>query len=40
MTKITLITGVSRGFSYAMAEELIRQGYTVFGCARSAPVAE
>lgn len=40
MTKIILITGVSRGLGYAMAEEFIRRGHTVFGCARSATVVE
>ena len=33
--KTVLITGVSRGLGRAMAEEFIRLGHTVIGCARS-----
>ena len=32
-----LITGVSRGLGRAMADEFIRLGHTVIGCARSRP---
>ncbi|WP_341526688.1 SDR family NAD(P)-dependent oxidoreductase [Nostoc sp. UHCC 0302] len=35
MTKLILITGVSRGLGYAMTEQFIHQGHTVIGCARS-----
>ncbi len=35
MTKLILITGVSRGLGRAMTEEFIRLGHTVFGCARN-----
>ena len=34
--KRVVITGVSRGLGRAMAEEFIRLGHTVLGCARSA----
>jgi NAD(P)-dependent dehydrogenase (short-subunit alcohol dehydrogenase family) len=33
MTKIILITGVSRGLGKAMTEQLIQLGHTVIGCA-------
>jgi NAD(P)-dependent dehydrogenase (short-subunit alcohol dehydrogenase family) len=33
--EIVLITGVTRGLGRAMAEEFVRQGHTVLGCARS-----
>lgn len=35
MSKIVLITGVSRGLGRAMTEEFIRLGHTVIGCGRS-----
>jgi NAD(P)-dependent dehydrogenase (short-subunit alcohol dehydrogenase family) len=35
MTKLILITGVSKGLGYAMTEGFIQQGQTVIGCARS-----
>lgn len=35
-----LITGVSRGLGRAMADELIRLGHTVIGCARSGAAME
>lgn len=35
MTKLILITGISKGLGYAMTEGFIRQGHTVIGCARS-----
>lgn len=35
MSKLILITGISRGLGRAMAEEFIRAGCTVFGCARN-----
>ena len=34
-TRITTITGVTRGLGRAMAEEFIRLGHTVLGCGRS-----
>ncbi len=35
MSKIILITGVSRGLGRAMTEEFIRLGHTIIGCGRS-----
>jgi len=35
MSKLILITGVSRGLGRALAEEFIRLGHTVLGCGRS-----
>ncbi|OYD86917.1 hypothetical protein CDG77_32310 [Nostoc sp. 'Peltigera membranacea cyanobiont' 213] len=35
MSKLILITGISKGLGYAMAEGFIQQGHTVIGCARS-----
>jgi NAD(P)-dependent dehydrogenase (short-subunit alcohol dehydrogenase family) len=35
MTKIIVITGVSRGLGRAMTERFIQLGHTVIGCARS-----
>lgn len=35
MSKLVLITGISRGLGRAMAEEFIHAGCTVFGCARN-----
>ncbi|MGK7872535.1 MAG: SDR family oxidoreductase [Xenococcaceae cyanobacterium] len=35
MTKLILITGVSRGLGRVMTEEFIRSGHTVLGCARN-----
>lgn len=35
MTKLIVITGVSRGLGLAMTEEFIQLGHTVLGCARS-----
>ncbi len=35
MTKIIVITGVSRGLGWAMVEKFINLGHTVIGCARS-----
>jgi NAD(P)-dependent dehydrogenase (short-subunit alcohol dehydrogenase family) len=35
MSKIILITGVTRGLGRAMAEEFIRLGHTVIGCGRA-----
>lgn len=34
-TRLVLITGVSRGLGGALAEEFIRLGHTVLGCART-----
>lgn len=36
MTKVILITGVTRGLGKALAAEFIRLGHTVIGCGRSA----
>lgn len=35
MSKLILITGISKGLGYAMTEGFIQQGHTVIGCARS-----
>ena len=35
MTKLILITGISKGLGYAMTEGFIKEGHTVIGCARS-----
>jgi NAD(P)-dependent dehydrogenase (short-subunit alcohol dehydrogenase family) len=40
MTKLIVITGVSRGLGLAMTEKFIELGYTVLGCARSSEVVE
>ncbi|MBR8833121.1 MAG: SDR family oxidoreductase [Stigonema ocellatum SAG 48.90 = DSM 106950] len=40
MTKLILITGVSRGLGYAMTEQFIHEGHTVVGCARSEKAVE
>ncbi|QLE59609.1 SDR family oxidoreductase [Nostoc sp. TCL26-01] len=40
MTKLILITGVSKGLGYAMTERFIQQGHTVIGCARSSNTIE
>ncbi|MBW4612989.1 MAG: SDR family NAD(P)-dependent oxidoreductase [Desmonostoc vinosum HA7617-LM4] len=40
MTKLILITGVSRGLGYAIAEQFIHEGHTVIGCARSEATIE
>src|SRR5882672_8822596 len=36
VAKVIVITGVSRGLGRAMADEFVRLGHTVAGCARSA----
>lgn len=38
--RLILITGVSRGLGRALAEEFIRLGHTVLGCARTAGALE
>lgn len=39
MTKLIVITGVSKGLGLAMTEQFIQAGHTVLGCARSqAPI--
>ena len=38
--KRVVITGVSRGLGRALAEEFVRLGHTVLGCARSAKSVE
>jgi NAD(P)-dependent dehydrogenase (short-subunit alcohol dehydrogenase family) len=38
--RIIVITGVTRGIGRAMAEEFVRRGHTVLGCARSRPALE
>lgn len=40
MSKLILITGVSRGLGLAMTEQFIKEKYTVIGCARSPIVVE
>ncbi|MEH2351190.1 MAG: SDR family NAD(P)-dependent oxidoreductase, partial [Nostoc sp.] len=40
MTKLILITGISKGLGYAMTEGFIQQGHTVIGCARSSDAIE
>lgn len=39
MVKRIVITGISRGLGYAMAEQFIHQGHTVYGCVRSEAAA-
>lgn len=40
MSKLILITGISRGLGYAMTESFIHKGHTVIGCARSEAAIE
>ncbi|MEG3897484.1 MULTISPECIES: SDR family oxidoreductase [unclassified Microcoleus] len=40
MTKLIVITGVSRGLGLAMTEKFIELGHTVVGCARSSEAVE
>lgn len=40
MTKLIVITGVSRGLGLAMTEQFIQAGHTVLGCARSLVAVE
>lgn len=40
MTKLIVITGVSRGLGLAMTEKFIELGHTVLGCARSSQAVE
>lgn len=40
MTKIIVITGVSRGLGLAMTEKFMELGHTVLGCARSPEAVE
>lgn len=40
MTKLVLITGVSRGLGLAMTEQFIYDKCTVIGCARSHTIVE
>ncbi len=40
MTKVIVITGVSRGLGQAMTERFIQLGHTVLGCARSEAAVE
>lgn len=40
MTKLILITGISRGLGYALTEKFIQEGHTVIGCARSQTTVE
>jgi NAD(P)-dependent dehydrogenase (short-subunit alcohol dehydrogenase family) len=40
MTKLIVITGVSRGLGRAMTEGFIQSGHTVLGCARSEKAVE
>ncbi|MEG4483520.1 SDR family NAD(P)-dependent oxidoreductase [Microcoleus sp. D2_18a_B4] len=40
MTKLIVITGISRGLGLAMTEKFIELGHTVLGCARSSEAVE
>ncbi|MBC6435241.1 SDR family NAD(P)-dependent oxidoreductase, partial [Nostoc sp. HG1] len=40
MSKLILITGISKGLGYAMTKGFIQQGHTVIGCARSSDAIE
>ncbi len=40
MTKLIVITGVSRGLGLAMTDKFIELGHTVLGCARSSEAVE
>lgn len=40
MTKLIVITGVSRGLGQALTERFIQSGHTVLGCARSEAAVE
>ena len=40
MTKLIVITGVSRGLGLAMTDKFIELGHTVIGCARSSEAVE
>ena len=40
MSKIIVITGVTRGLGEVMAREFIKLGYTVWGCGRSESIIE
>src|SRR5205823_13874460 len=40
LTKIVLITGVTRGLGLAMAEKFVALGHTVLGCGRSQSAIE
>jgi NAD(P)-dependent dehydrogenase (short-subunit alcohol dehydrogenase family) len=40
MTKLIVITGVSRGLGHALTERFIQLGHTVLGCARSEAAVE
>jgi NAD(P)-dependent dehydrogenase (short-subunit alcohol dehydrogenase family) len=40
MTKLILITGVSRGLGYALTEKFIQEGHKVIGCTRSQDTVE
>jgi NADP-dependent 3-hydroxy acid dehydrogenase YdfG len=40
MTKLIVITGVSRGLGQAMTEKFMQLGHTVLGCARSEAAVE
>ncbi|MEJ1932797.1 SDR family oxidoreductase [Nostoc sp. NIES-2111] len=40
MTKLILITGISRGLGYVLTEKFIQEGHTVIGCARSQTIVE
>jgi NAD(P)-dependent dehydrogenase (short-subunit alcohol dehydrogenase family) len=40
MTKLIVITGVSRGLGQALTEQFIQLGHTVLGCARSKAAVE
>ena len=40
MTKIIVITGASRGLGFAMTEQFIQLGHTVFGCSRNSEAVQ
>ena len=40
MTKLILVTGISRGLGRAMTEQFIQLGHTVLGCARNQSAVE
>ena len=40
MTKIIVITGASRGLGFAMTEQFIQLGHTVFGCTRNSEAVQ
>ncbi|RPI94250.1 MAG: SDR family NAD(P)-dependent oxidoreductase [Spirochaetales bacterium] len=37
---VILVTGATRGIGFALANELVRKGHTVFGTGRKPPAAD